>query len=465
MVRLIMFIKRLERSIKSQKKKKKKTNSRAPAMVSDNPGSDAVVTCHWLSTAVPASMTVDATEHELSGMDLAMKLHYLRILYYFQPSEAIAGLTARERTSALLKDPLFLMLDHFRQVAGRIRKDGTGRPQIKCNDSGVRVVEVACERSVEEWLEDRSPDRDAQLVPDEVLGPDLVFSPLAFVQFTRFKCGGLAVGVSWSHVLGDAVSASKCINLWGSLLSGAPKLQKSNRTSNPKSLTATPAAGGPLSTKQVGLNGDLWLPHTEHRTVTSSFRVSRTKLNQLQSEVSGGFPAFEAIAALMWKTLARIRVGKDPSTVTVIRNDCSGEGDTSLSNKQTISTAATDSSVAKLEISELATLISEASKDEKHAIAEMLDRENGAGDFIVYGANPTFVDMEGVDLYGLELKGQKPVCVEYNICGVGEEGAVLVLQEPDDDAGEGGGKQVVVILQEHEMPILKEVLWSEWGIA
>ncbi|KAJ6822187.1 protein ECERIFERUM 26-like [Iris pallida] len=419
-------------------------------MVSDtneNLDSNALAS-RWLSTAVPASMTVDHTDYQLSGMDLAMKLHYLRILYYFQPSETIVGLTARERTSALLKDPLFLTLDHIRQVAGRIRKDGTGRPHIKCNDSRVRVVEVTWERSVEEWLEDRSPDRDSQLVPDEVLGPDLVFSPLAFVEFTRFKCGGLAVGVSWSHVLGDAVSASKCINLWGSLLSGSPKLQKSNRSSNPKNLTVTPATRDPLSTKQVELNGDLWLPHTEHRMVTSSFKVSRTKLNRLQSKTSSGIPAFEAIAALMWKMLAKIRVGKNPSMVTVIRNDCSEERNTSLSNKQIISTVATDSSLAKLEISELAMLISETSKDEKQAIGEMLERENGTGDFIIYGAYLTFVDMERVDLYGLELKGQKPVCVEYNICGVGEEGAIMVLQEPDDarEGSDNGGKQVVVIL-------------------
>ncbi|KAJ6825558.1 protein ECERIFERUM 26-like [Iris pallida] len=143
-------------------------------MVSDtNDNSDSnVLASRWFSTAVPARMTVDHTDYQLSGMDLAMKLHYLRILYYFQPSEMIVGLTARERTSALLKDPLFMMLDRFRQVAGRIRKDGTGRPHIKCNDSGVRVVEVTCERSVEEWLEDRSPDWDSQLVPNEVLGPE-----------------------------------------------------------------------------------------------------------------------------------------------------------------------------------------------------------------------------------------------------------------------------------------------------
>ncbi|KAJ6802193.1 protein ECERIFERUM 26-like [Iris pallida] len=440
-------------------------------MVSDNPDSDAVVTCHWLSTAVPASMTVDAAEHELSGMDLAMKLHYLRILYYFHPSPTVAGMTPDA-----LKNPLFLSLDRFRHAAGRIRRDDGGRAQIKCNDSGVRVVEAACERrSIREWLESRTPDRDAQLVPDKVLGPDLSFCPLVFVQLTRFKCGGLAVGFSWAHVLGDAVSALNYINLWGSLLSGNPEQRKPHHSPAETPTAATPAAAGdPLSLKQVEASGDIWLPNTKHRMVTSSFKITGTKLSHLRSEVSsgGGIPAFEAIAALMWKTIAKIRVGKDPNPVTVVRNenDCSEERNTSLSNKQiTISTVATSSSssssssLARVEISELAMLISETGKDEKQAIGEMLERDNGKTDFIIYGANLTFVDMERVDLYGLELKGQKPVCVEYNMCGVGEEGAVLVLREPDD--ADNGGKKVVIILPEHEMPKLKEVLESEWGIA
>ena len=34
------------------------------------------------------------------------------------------------------------------------------------------------------------------------------------MQVTRFKCGGISLGMSWAHILGDAFSASDFINSW-----------------------------------------------------------------------------------------------------------------------------------------------------------------------------------------------------------------------------------------------------------
>ena len=138
--------------------------------------SDDIVTGHTLSTVVPANVTGDAL-HELTGLDLALKLHYLRVVYYFRPSEAIESLTAWK-----LKEPMFLMLDVFPKAAGRIRRHGSGRPHVKCNDSGVRTVEARCEKTMEEWLETEEIDRGKHLVYDKVLGPDIFFSPLVYVQ-------------------------------------------------------------------------------------------------------------------------------------------------------------------------------------------------------------------------------------------------------------------------------------------
>ncbi|WP_411026270.1 acyltransferase, partial [Salmonella sp. s58078] len=93
---------------------------------------------------------------------------------------------------------MFEWLDLYYPASGRIRRSENGRPFIKCNDGGVRIVEAKCDRSIDEWL--GSKDRcknDEQLVPSQVLGPELEFSPLVYLQFTRFICGGLSVGLSW----------------------------------------------------------------------------------------------------------------------------------------------------------------------------------------------------------------------------------------------------------------------------
>lgn len=282
-------------------------------------------------------------------------------------------------------------------------------------------------------------------------------------QFTRFKCGGLAIGLSWAHVLGDAVSASNSLNLWAHILNTnqpPTKIQHQKETDNK---ITSPVTENPRSLKKVEPVGDFWLPSTSLKMATFSFKISESKLDHLQSKISGHVQAFEAISAVVWQSLTKIRAGKEPNLITILRNDTSEERKYVLGNEQIISTVSTDSSVAKLELSELVKLMRNSDKDEKKSIAEMVDKENGNEDYIIYGANLTFADMQGVDLYGFELKGQKPAYVEYSIHGVGEEGAILVLPAPDESGN--GGRVLTVILPEDEILKLKEVLASEWSIA
>ncbi|ONK65844.1 uncharacterized protein A4U43_C06F1550 [Asparagus officinalis] len=335
------------------------------------------------------------------------------------------------------------VLDAWRALRGGWQDQATRDRQA--------VHQVQRQRRVEEGKEMEEVDRAKHLVYDRVLGPDLAFSPLVYLQFTRFKCGGLAIGLSWAHVLGDAVSASNSLNLWTHILNTnqpPTKIQHQKETDNKITL---PITENPRSLKKVEPVGDFWLPSTSLKMATFSFKISKSKVGHLQSKMSGHVQAFEAISAVVWQSLA------------ILRNDTSEERKYVLGNKQIISTVSIDSSVAKLELSELAMLMRNSDKDEKKSIAEIVDKGDGKEDFIIYGANLTFADMQGVDLYGLELKGQKPAYVDYSIHGVGEEGAILVLPAPDESGT--GGRALTVILPEDEILKLKEVLASEWSIA
>uniref|UniRef100_A0A0E0KV20 Uncharacterized protein n=1 Tax=Oryza punctata TaxID=4537 RepID=A0A0E0KV20_ORYPU len=144
----------------------------------------AAVHGHRLSTVVPSSVTGEAN-YDLADADLAFKMHYLRGAYYYPAGDAVRGVTIKS-----LKDPMFPWLDAYFPVAGRIRRadaaDGDAaaarRPYIKCNDCGVRIVEAKCDRALDDWLRDEFPDRLRQLCYDKVLGPELFFSPLLYVQ-------------------------------------------------------------------------------------------------------------------------------------------------------------------------------------------------------------------------------------------------------------------------------------------
>ncbi|RWR74122.1 protein ECERIFERUM 26-like protein [Cinnamomum micranthum f. kanehirae] len=375
-----------------------------------------------ISSVVPATVTGETAIHELCNMDLAMKLHYLKAVYYYK-KEAVEGLDIYA-----IKKPMFKWLEVYCTVSGRIRRTDSGRPFIKCNDSGVRIVEAQCHVALDEWLDMKDGSLHKQLVSNKVLGPELHFSPLVYLQFTKFKCGGMSVGISWAHVLGDPFIASRFISMWGQHLAGSPLPQSiqlpitnARKPEKPRHVTAKLALG------ETG-------------------RAHRGPL-----------------------CLAKIRGQRGPKIVTVCRNnyldkDLAG----TLSNDQMISTVEADFHVAKGELSELATLIAAGKKNESKEIEAMVDSDTGLPDLIIYGANLTFINLEGIDLYGLELKGQKPVSVYFAIDGIGDEGVVLVLPEPPQGvtAGDGGdGRKVTVILPENEVLQLREALEKDWCIT
>lgn len=129
-----------------------------------------------LSSVVPATATGDGKVHALSNMDLAMKLHYLKGIYFFS-KEAVEGLTVFD-----LKNPMFELLRQYYPVSGRVRRLESGRPIIKCNDGGVRIVEAQMDKRVDELLAMEEHDLYNSLTQDQVLGPDIAYSPLLFIQ-------------------------------------------------------------------------------------------------------------------------------------------------------------------------------------------------------------------------------------------------------------------------------------------
>ncbi|CAK9186587.1 unnamed protein product [Ilex paraguariensis] len=141
-----------------------------------------------LSSVVPASVTGEDKVQELTNMDLAMKLHYLRGLYFFK-NDAVRGLDISD-----LKKYMFQCLVFYYPTTGRIRRSENGRPFIKCNDTGVRIVEAQCSKTVDEWMDMKDDSLNDQLLYSHVLGPDLGFSPLVFIQV----CNPFSVSLSCS---------------------------------------------------------------------------------------------------------------------------------------------------------------------------------------------------------------------------------------------------------------------------
>ncbi|KAJ1426055.1 Transferase [Sesbania bispinosa] len=412
-----------------------------------------------LSSVGPGRATGSDVFHNPGGLDLAMKLHYLKVVYLFD-SEAAKGLTIMK-----IKEHLFSWFNNYFITCGRFRRSESGRPFIKCNDCGSRFIEAKCNKTLDEWIALKDWHLYKLLVSQQVIGPELSFSPPVFLQITHFKCGGFSLGLSWAHVLGDPLSASDFINGWGQLMNN---LSPKKPINIPRSVP-TPRQPGPekdpISAKRVDPVGDHWIPANNSKMDTFSFHITSSQMNYLQAQMWGPSieqtPPFESLCAMIWRSMARIRGGSEPNTVTVCRSDPYCRGNDIIGNNQVINKVEVGSecSIVDTDLRVLATMLADQGVDERDQIEEAIEKDQGVIDFFVYGANLTFIDLEDVNVYDLQLNGLKPKFVYYTLQGVGDEGAILVMPWPKGSMKNGiDGKFVTIILPEDEMVKLKSEL-------
>ncbi|XP_027346864.1 protein ECERIFERUM 26-like [Abrus precatorius] len=413
-----------------------------------------------LSSVGPGRSTGSDVFHNPGGIDLAMKLHYLRVVYFFD-SEAAQGLTIMK-----IKEQMFPWFNHYFITCGRFRRSEPGRPFIKCNDCGSRFIEAKCDKTILEWLAIKDWPSYKLLVSHQVIGPELSFSPPVLLQVTQFKCGGISLGLSWAHVLGDPLSASEFINLWGHAMNNLSLKKPFNI---PRSVPEPRQPGpdkDPVSAKRIDPVGDHWIPPNNKKMETFSFHITSSQMNYLQVQIWGPTvdqqPPFESLCAIIWRCLARVRVGSESKSVTVCRTDPYNRGNDIIGNNQAICKveAGSECSIVDTDLRVLATMLADQGVDETKQIEEAVEKDQGVTDFFVYGANLTFLDLEETNVYDLRLKGHKPSFVYYTLQGVGDEGLVLVLPCPKGSIKNNGvdGKFVTMILPEDDMVKLKSEL-------
>ncbi|XP_061345766.1 protein ECERIFERUM 2-like [Gastrolobium bilobum] len=425
-----------------------------------------------ISSVVPATPTPQGDkngEYHLGYMDLLMKLHYIRAVYFFS-TEAVQGLSIQE-----LKNPMFTLLDPYAHLSGRIRLSESGSPFIKCNDAGVRIAESHCDKTLQEWVHQNGYSSVEDLVHDHVLGPEVSFSPLVFFKFTYFQCGGLCVGLSWSHMLGDAFSAFNFITMWTKTVAGhVPPKSLPMPNQRETEVLHNSVFENPISLKRTTTVGEHWLAANDTKVVTHSFYLSPKQLvhlvtatsscNEIQITKTSSY--FEILSALVWKYISDIREDSGPKIVTICTYDTDRREDEFPTNGLVLSIVeANVAAGSESDVSGLARLIAEKKMVENDAVKKLVEENEGKEDFIVYGANLTFVDLEKANFYGAKLNGQKPILANCALHGVGDQGVVLVLPAGEDNEDDINGRIITVSLSEKELDQLKYKLGEEWGIA
>ncbi|KAL0867342.1 hypothetical protein Bca101_046460 [Brassica carinata] len=395
-----------------------------------------------LSTVGATRPTETGTTYEPTGLDLAMKLHYLKAAYIYTPE------MARDLSVTHVKEAMFKLFDQIAWTTGRLWRRDSGRPYIKCNDCGARFVEGECNFTVEEWLS--KPDRsvDEFLVYHQPVGPELPFSPLIYVQMTRFKCRGLAFGLSWANVMGDSFSLLYAFNLLAKVLSGEKIYAPETSTTDKRFPNPYPTVKDPKSIKQVDPVGDLWITPNNKKMASYCFNLTVDQITpHFPMNGDDQIPVFEIIAGIIWKNIAKVREDPEPLTVTIIRKDPNDlKPIRSIRNGQMISSVHVDFPGRPWELVRCI----ERATDERCGIDEIGERCDGSLDFVVYGAKLTFVDLSEVDVYEARVMGKSPVSVYCNVEGIGEEGLVVVYA-----AARWEERVVTMTLPEEEMEWIK----------
>ncbi|KAL2923310.1 Protein ECERIFERUM 26 [Bienertia sinuspersici] len=235
----------------------------------------------------------------------------------------------------------------------------------------------------------------------------------------------------------------------------------------------------PQSLKDVGPLGDNWIMPLPSQMDTFSFHVRPKQLAQLKSKLSkNSYPPsplqpFELLSAVIWRAVARIRNGPEPNPVNIIKKDSRSpiEDIMSLRNNQFVGLVKANFSVAEAHVEELAAQIRDMVEDERDQIRNVVGQDPGNSDFIIYGSNLTFMNLEEVDFYGFEVNGLSPRFVNCFIDGIGEEGVILVLPSPkycnndykDNMKFWSEGRIVTLILPKSYMMELKKLL-EDWGL-
>ncbi|XP_074319115.1 spermidine hydroxycinnamoyl transferase [Silene latifolia] len=156
----------------------------------------------------------------LSEWDQTGVTTHVPTVYFYKPSKD--WVTSPNSIIDTLKESLSQVLVHFYPLAGRVKWIGRGRLELVCNGMGVELTEAESTGQLSDYGDFASQThRFHDLIP-HVDYEKLEELPLVLGQLTVFRCGGICLGVTISHLVADGQSALHFMAEWARLARGEP---------------------------------------------------------------------------------------------------------------------------------------------------------------------------------------------------------------------------------------------------
>ncbi|KAG4143589.1 hypothetical protein ERO13_D06G200250v2 [Gossypium hirsutum] len=243
-----------------------------------------------------------------SNLDIPLSGYHVYTVYFYEPN----GCSDFFDTGRV-KEGLSKVLVPFYPIAGRLGYDENGRLEIICKDEGVLFVEAETSSVLEDLIGNGDFTHNFHLVPKVDYSGGISSYPLLVVQqVTKFKCGGVCLGVGFQHTLGDATLAIHFINSWVDTARGvspaiAPfidrTLLRARVPPTPKFHHLEYEPSPPLKAAESDLK-----PST-----VSTFKLTVDQLNALKAKAAANssgtkYSSYNILAAHIWRCVSKARV-------------------------------------------------------------------------------------------------------------------------------------------------------------
>ncbi|XP_057798308.1 hydroxycinnamoyltransferase-like [Salvia miltiorrhiza] len=385
--------------------------------------------------------------HKLSLLDRAMRPHTIHIVFYYGSNPFLDGPMPSDLGN--LRVTLSELLDEYPYVTGRLTQEPDGDWQIKFNDAGVRMLQATVDATIDEWLRSADAAEERDLTAWEEMPHDPTFWSPFRLQINKFKCGGLALGLSCTHMHTDLTSATMLFKAWSEVHRRQPPTHPPI-FELPPPLTPTP----PIPTPSPH-------PTAPTKLATATFKFSAAAVDKCLSQAPPGATPFDVLAALFWCRAAQWQPHASKRSLSICV-DFRDQGQhppvpyAYFGNALRFSTLTVDADdLLSGGLGQVAGHVHRhVAGMRKEEFSSVVD-ENGSGG-MYGGAALTCVNAEhmveaesgrGI-MYDAEFKkGERPVHVSYCVGNVAGEGLIMVMP-----AEEGGrGRTVTATLPEEQV--------------
>ncbi|CAM6128976.1 unnamed protein product [Calypogeia fissa] len=262
-----------------------------------------------LSIVEPLEKMAHVESIDPTDFDMAMLDAYVPTMFTYRLAENSDAVYVQ--AVSRIKEGLRKVLVPFFPWAGRwVGTPGGMQRQLLCNDKGVPFIEAYVDRNMDSVIGfsvDFQPVKELQgwkflsmeTTTLQQMQPDGL--PGVFVQVTRFKCGGLVVAATFSHMLADGKSFLDFMTAWSDL----SRTNKTGKILDHNRGAVQPSTPRPLPSSDIANCAKTAEGQMKVYEVNAS--VIESLKRQVKESAEGAYVSTnDCIYALIWKSVASL---------------------------------------------------------------------------------------------------------------------------------------------------------------